>query len=183
MPNKHNPVAAIAILGCTKQVPGLLATLVAAAEQEHQRAAGAWHAEWEPLTALLRLTGSASSWAAELLSGLTVDSSRMAANLAATKGLPLAEHVTSLLAGILGAAQAHELVAEAGERAVSAGLPLRDVLLSVPKLEDRLASAGITAEQIDSALEPAGYLGSTKALISAALDAHEALTLQESQHG
>ena len=183
MPNKHNPVASIAILGCTKQVPGLLATLVAAGEQEHQRAAGAWHAEWEPLTALLRLTGSASSWAAELLSGLTVDTSRMAANLAATKGLPLAEHVTSLLTGVLGGAQAHNLVAEAGERAVSAGLPLRDVLLSVPKLEERLASAGITAEQIDSALEPAGYLGVTDALITAALDAHETLKLQESQHG
>ena len=27
MPHKHNPVAAIAILGCTRQVPGLLATL------------------------------------------------------------------------------------------------------------------------------------------------------------
>src|SRR5579875_544557 len=53
MPHKHNPVAAIAVLGCTRQVPGLLATLVASAEQEHQRAAGAWHAEWQPLTALL----------------------------------------------------------------------------------------------------------------------------------
>jgi 3-carboxy-cis,cis-muconate cycloisomerase len=183
MPNKHNPVASIAILGCTKQVPGLLATLVAAGEQEHQRAAGAWHAEWEPLTALLRLTGSASSWAAELLSGLTADTSRMAANLAATKGMPLAEHVTSLLSGVLGGAQAHDLVAEAGERAVSAGLPLRDVLLSVPKLEERLASAGITAEQIDSALTPAGYLGVTDAMITAVLEAHESLKLQEPQHG
>jgi 3-carboxy-cis,cis-muconate cycloisomerase len=164
MPNKHNPVASIAILGCTRQVPGLLATLVAAGEQEHQRAAGAWHAEWEPLTALLRLTGSASSWAAELLSGLTVDTSRMAANLAATKGMPLAENLTSLLAGVLGAAQAHDLGAEAGDRAVSAGLPLHDVLLSVPKLEDRLVSAGITAEQIDAALSQAGYLGAAQAL-------------------
>ncbi|MGH3177151.1 MAG: lyase family protein, partial [Streptosporangiaceae bacterium] len=102
MPHKHNPVASIAILGCTRQVPGLLATLAAASEQELQRAAGAWHAEWEPLTALLRLTGSASSWAADLLPGLIVDTSRMAANLAATKGLPLAEHVASLLAGVLG---------------------------------------------------------------------------------
>ena len=57
MPHKRNPVAAIAILGCTRQVPGLLATLAAAAEQEHQRAAGAWHSEWEPLSGLLRLTG------------------------------------------------------------------------------------------------------------------------------
>ncbi len=175
MPHKRNPVASIAILGCTRQVPGLLATLAIATEQELQRAAGAWHAEWEPLTALLRLTGSASSWAAELLAGLIVDTSRMAANLAATKGLPLAEHVASLLAGVLGGAQAHDLVAEAGTRAVGAGLPLRDVLLAVPKLEERLSSAGITAEQIDSALDPAGYLGATDAFITAALDAHESL--------
>jgi 3-carboxy-cis,cis-muconate cycloisomerase len=175
MPHKRNPVASIAILGCTKQVPGLLATLAAASEQELQRAAGAWHAEWEPLTVLLRLTGSASSWAVDLLPGLVVDTSRMAANLAATKGLPLAEHVSSLLAGVLGGAQAHDLVAEAGARAVSAGLPLRDVLLAVPKLEERLSSAGITAEQIDSALEPSGYLGSAGAFVTAALDAHEKL--------
>ena len=96
----------------------------------------------------------------------------MAANLAATKGLPLTEHVASLLAGVLGGAQAHDLVAEAGARAVGAGLPLRDVLLAVPKLEERLSAAGITAEQIDSALEPAGYLGATDAFITAALEAH-----------
>jgi 3-carboxy-cis,cis-muconate cycloisomerase len=180
MPHKRNPVASIAILGCTRQVPGLLATLAAASEQELQRAAGAWHAEWEPLTALLRLTGSASSWAADLLPGLVVDTSRMAANLAATKGLPLAEHVSSLLAGVLGGAQAHDLVAEAGARATSAGLPLRDVLLAVPKLEERLSSAGITAEQIDSALEPSGYLGAAGAFVAAALDAHKAL---EARHG
>ena len=177
MPHAHNPVASVAILGCSRQVPGLLATLVAAGEQELQRAAGAWQAEWQPLTALLRLTGSASSWAAELLPGLAVDGSRMAANLAATKGLPLAEHVASLLTGVLGVAQAHDLVAEASQRAVGAGLPLRDVLLAVPKLEDRLASAGISAEQIESALEPAGYLGAADAFVTAALEAHRALRL------
>jgi 3-carboxy-cis,cis-muconate cycloisomerase len=181
MPHKHNPVAAIAILGCTRQAPGLLATLVACAEQELQRAAGAWHAEWEPLTALLRLTGSAASWVAELMSGLVVDTARMAANLAATKDLPLAEHVTALLAGVLGGVQAHDLVAEAGQRAVSAGLPLRDVLLAVPKLEGRLASAGITPEQIESALEPAGYLGAADAFVTAALQAHDALDTQLSE--
>jgi 3-carboxy-cis,cis-muconate cycloisomerase len=178
MPHKHNPVASIAVLGCTRQLPGLLGILVSNSEQELQRAAGAWHAEWEPLTAMLRLTGSASSWAAELLSGLAVDTSRMAANLAATKGLPLAEHVSSLLAGVLGPAQAHDLVAEAGARAVGAGLPLRDVLLAVPKLEERLSAAGIAAEQIDSALEPTGYLGATDAFITAALEAHRSMEVR-----
>jgi len=180
MPHKRNPVASIAVLGCTRQVPGLFGILVSNAEHELQRAAGAWHAEWEPLTALLRLTGSAASWSAELLSGLVVDTARMAANLAATKGLPLAEHVASLLAGVLGGAQAHDLVAEAGARAVGAGLPLSDVLLAVPTLEERLSSAGITPEQIDAALEPSGYLGASDAFITAALEAHESL---EVPHG
>ncbi len=67
MPHKQNPVAAITVLGCTKQTPALLATLTSAAEQEHQRAAGPWHSEWLPLSNLLTLTGSAASWSAELI--------------------------------------------------------------------------------------------------------------------
>jgi 3-carboxy-cis,cis-muconate cycloisomerase len=182
MPHKNNPVAAVAVIGCARQVPGLLATLVASAEQEHQRAAGAWHAEWEPFTALLRLTLSAASWGAELLPGLVVDSARMAANLAATEGLPLAEHVASLLSGMLGSAEeAHDLVAVAARRAVSAGLPLRDVLLGVPELADRLAAAGVTPEQVEAALEPAGYLGATGTFIDAALAAHESAAHQPAE--
>ena len=173
MPQKQNQVAAVAVLGSAKRAPGLLATLTAAAEQEYQRAAGAWHAEWEPLADLLSLTGSAASWAAEMLSGLTVDAARMSANLAAAKGLPLAEHVVALLADTLGRAAAHDLVAEAGVRAVSAGLPLRDVLLGLPQLAERLEAAGITPEQIESALDPAQYLGSSSVFVDAALAAHQ----------
>ncbi len=172
MPHKHNPVAAIAILGCAKRAPGLLATIAAAAEQEHQRAAGAWHAEWEPLADLLRLTGSAAAWAAEMTGGLSVDTARMSANLAAAKGLPLAEHVTSLLADSMGRSAAHDLVADAGERAVAAGLPLRDVLLELPQSAQRLDDAGITAGQIEAALDPANYLGAAGRFVDAALAAH-----------
>ncbi|HSS89284.1 MAG TPA: lyase family protein, partial [Streptosporangiaceae bacterium] len=139
MPHKRNPVAAIAILGCTRQVPGLLATLAAAAEQEHQRAAGAWHSEWEPFSGLLRLTGSAASWGRELLAGLTVDPARMRANLDAAGGFPLAARVSGLLAPALGAVAAHDLVAEASAAAAAAGLPLRAALLGDPGLRGRLA--------------------------------------------
>jgi 3-carboxy-cis,cis-muconate cycloisomerase len=180
MPHKQNPVAAIAILGCAKRVPGLLATMAAAAEQEHQRAAGAWHAEWEPLADLLRLTGSAASWAAEMLGGLTVDAARMSANIEAAKGLPLAEHVTALLADTLGRSAAHDLVAEAGSRAVTAGLPLRDVLLGLPESAQRLEEAGISAEQVEAALDPAGYLGAAGEFVDAALAAHR--TNREGRH-
>ena len=173
MPNKNNPVAAVAVLGCAKQVPGLLATLVASAEQEHQRAAGAWHAEWEPFSDILRLAVAAASWGSDLLGNLHVDSAKMAANLAAAGGQPMAERVTALLRGVVGGPQAHDLVASAAARSTSSGLPLSDVLLAAPELEERLKEAGITAEQIEAALDPAGYLGSSDEFVSAALEAHE----------
>ena len=172
MPHKQNPVAAIAILGCTRRVPGLVATLIAAAEQEHQRAAGAWHAEWEPFADLLRVTGSAASWGADLIGGLVVDPARMRANLAATRGLPLAERVSELLAPALGRSAAHDLVARASEHAVAAGGTLRESLLGEPELAREVDGAGITSAQIDAALDPAGYLGSAAAFTDAALDAH-----------
>ena len=172
MPNKSNPVAAVAILGCAKQVPGLLATLVASAEQEHQRAAGAWHAEWQPFADILRLAGSAAAWGSDLLGNLHVDGAKMAANLAAAGGLPMAERVTAVLRSALGGPQAYDLVATAAAKSTSSGLPLRDVLLATPELEERLKQAGITPDQIEAALDPAGSLGSSDQFITAALEAH-----------
>jgi 3-carboxy-cis,cis-muconate cycloisomerase len=81
MPHKRNPVAAISARACARQAPGLVATLLACMEQEHERAAGAWHAEWAPLRALLVTTGSAASWLRTCLEGLQVHADRMRANL------------------------------------------------------------------------------------------------------
>lgn len=179
MPHKQNPVAAIAILGCTRRVPGLAATLIAAAEQEHQRAAGAWHAEWEPFADLLRVTGSAAAWAADLTGGLVVDPARMRANLDATRGLPLAERVAGLLAPALGRAAAHDLVARASAHAVAVGGTLREALLGVPELAGWMDGAGITGAQVEAALDPAGYLGSAGAFTDAALAAHARRSLPQ----
>jgi 3-carboxy-cis,cis-muconate cycloisomerase len=174
MPHKRNPVAAIAILGCTRRVPGLLATLAAATEQEHQRAAGAWHAEWEPFSDLLRLTGSASSWAVELLTRLVVDPVRMHANLVAAHGLPLAESLAGMLAPALGPVEAHDVVARASAHAVAADVGLGEALLSLDDVRHRLDEAGISLDQINSALHPANYLGATQHFIEAALASHGA---------
>jgi 3-carboxy-cis,cis-muconate cycloisomerase len=173
MPNKSNPVAAVAILGCAKQAPGLLATLVASAEQEHQRAAGAWHAEWQPFGHLLQVAASAASWGGELLANLEVDTGKMAANLTAAGGLPLAERVSALLRNAIGAAEAHDLVATAAAKAATSGVPLRDILLADPDLEDKLTKVGITQADIEQALDPAGYLGAAADFTDAALAAHE----------
>jgi 3-carboxy-cis,cis-muconate cycloisomerase len=81
MPHKHNPVAATAARACAARTPGLVATLYAAMPQELQRSPGLWHSEWETLTDLLRLTGSAAAWLRESLEGLQVHPEAMRRNL------------------------------------------------------------------------------------------------------
>ena len=77
MEHKQNPVAAVSVLACTRRVPGLVATMLSCMEQEHERAAGAWQAEWGTLTDLLRLCGSAAAWARDMLEHLDVDVEEM----------------------------------------------------------------------------------------------------------
>ena len=172
MPHKRNPVAAVVVLGCTRRAPGLLATLAAAAEQEHQRAAGSWHAEWETLADLERLTGSAAAWSAVLLTGLRVDADRMRANLAATGGLPLAEQVAAQLAPVVGRLAARDLVAAAAARAAEHRTDLAAELLADPAAAAALGSAGLGRAELDAALDPAGYLGASAEFIRRALAAH-----------
>lgn len=80
MGHKRNPVAAVSVLACTRRVPGLVATMLACMEQERERAAGAWQAEWGTISDLLRLTGSAAAWARDLLAHLEVDAAAMRAH-------------------------------------------------------------------------------------------------------
>ncbi len=58
-----------------------MAVLLAVLAQEHERAAGGWHAEWGPLSDALAYSGGAASWMRETLTGLEVDAERMRANV------------------------------------------------------------------------------------------------------
>ena len=101
MSHKRNPVAAVSVIACAERVPGLVATMLAAMPQEHERAAGRWQGEWGTLTDLLRLTGSAAAWGADLLENVDVDSARMRANLIGDEAVP--EAVDELIDRALGA--------------------------------------------------------------------------------
>ncbi|MBW0135232.1 3-carboxy-cis,cis-muconate cycloisomerase [Pseudonocardia abyssalis] len=81
MPHKRNPIAAVTARASARRAPGLVAVLLAAMDGEHQRAAGAWHSEWETLADLLRATGGAAARLRVSLEGLTVHPDRMAAAL------------------------------------------------------------------------------------------------------
>jgi 3-carboxy-cis,cis-muconate cycloisomerase len=81
MPHKRNPVGSVITRACARRVAGASSVLVASMEQEHERAAGAWHAEWEPLREALSLTGGAAHAMRAVVEGLRVFPDRMRENL------------------------------------------------------------------------------------------------------
>ncbi len=167
MPHKRNPVGAVGLVACAQRGPGLVATILAAMVQEHERGAGAWQAEWDTLLELLRLTGSSAAIARELLAGLKVDPEKMRGDMDLTGGLVMSESVAAALAPSLGRAEAQELVEKAARQSVESGRVFREVLLELPEVSD-----GIGPEGLDAALDPARYLGMTAELIDRALAGH-----------
>ena len=159
MPHKQNPVGASVALAAAIRAPGLVATLLAAMPQEHERGLGGWQAEWVTLPELVLLTAGASRAAASMLEGLVVDERRMRENLERTGGLIASEAVAMALAAHVGRSEAHRLVEEAARRASNGGT-LAEALAGDPAVARHLTRA-----DIDRHLAPDSYVGAVRSLV------------------
>lgn len=163
MPHKANPVRSTLIAAAARRAPQLAATLYGSLVAEDERPAGAWHAEWESLRDLLRLTGGAARDAAGLTERLRVRPDVMRAHLGLTHGLIVSERLSAELAPVLGRARAKELLTELARRAYREDRPLGELLAGVPELRDSgLDLAALT--------DPARYTGCAGALTDRALE-------------
>jgi len=161
MPHKNNPAHGVIVAANVHRVPGLVATLMSGMVQEHQRAAGAWQAEWASLTELVRAVGGAAAHARELLSGLLIDTDRMQANLAPHSAMLASAAVAQRLAVRLGRTEAHALVAELARSDTGFAEALRG--------DERVRDV-LTPGEIDALLDPRSVLGSARALVDLALE-------------
>ena len=167
LPQKRNPVGAAVALSAAVRVPGLVATMLTAGVQEHERGLGNWPAEWDTLPEIVQLVAGALAAMADVVGGLEVDAERMRANLASSGGQILAEAVQMALAPALGKDVAHSLVAAAAKRAAHEHRHLRDVLGEEPRVTAVLDGAALAR-----LFEPQTYLGATDAFIDRALARH-----------
>lgn len=161
MPQKRNPVLSEAILEAARAAregPSLMMDVML---QDHERSVGSSYIERRAIAYAFMLAAGASELAHQLLEGLEVNSARMQANLTLTKGLMMAESATMLLAQKIGRQSAHHLVHRACLQASASGQMLKDVLLQ---------NCDITETDLENALEPASYLGTTDAMIDSVLN-------------
>jgi 3-carboxy-cis,cis-muconate cycloisomerase len=167
LPQKHNPVDAVEILAGVRGLNAQVALLQAAMVQEHERAAGAWQAEWPAFAETLRLAGGAIARLGSLLAGLQVDPERMRRNLELSGGRIMAEHVAILLGQRADPVMARALVDAAVSTSTATGRAFKDVLS-----EDAAITAHLSLEELAAALEPSGYLGVAGQLVDRALAAY-----------
>jgi 3-carboxy-cis,cis-muconate cycloisomerase len=80
MPHKRNPIGSTLARACAIRAHAATTPLISG-NHEHERGAGAWHAEWASLSDALTLTGGAAAALRETLTALEVDVERMRANL------------------------------------------------------------------------------------------------------
>jgi 3-carboxy-cis,cis-muconate cycloisomerase len=76
MAHKRNPASAVVAVAAARQLTQRIELL-----GEHERAAGAWQAEWPVLTNALAYAGAAAAATRETLEGLQVNVERMRANM------------------------------------------------------------------------------------------------------
>ncbi|HRK23566.1 MAG TPA: 3-carboxy-cis,cis-muconate cycloisomerase [Beijerinckiaceae bacterium] len=167
LPHKRNPVQSVALTAIATRTPGLVATLLSAMVQEHERAAGAWQAEWQTLPDLFILAGAALAHAVALIDGLGVDKARMRDNLDRTGGLILSERVAMALGEVMPRIEAKARVEAACAIAISERRPLRDVLAA-----DAVIAAHLDGAALSRLFDPATYLGANDAVIDRVLALH-----------
>lgn len=81
MPHKANPAQSALVAAAARQLPALESVLAGSAVAEQERPAGAWHAEWQPLRTMLRLSAGAVERTAATVVRVRFDHEAMRRNL------------------------------------------------------------------------------------------------------
>jgi 3-carboxy-cis,cis-muconate cycloisomerase len=169
MPHKRNPVACAVVLSAAERVPALASIMLTAMSQEHERGLGGWHAEWETLPELFRLSAGALRRMVETIAGLEVDTNRMRQNLEITQGLIFAEAVTMALGKQIGKAAAHQLIEAASRKALGEKKHLREVLSANAEVTSHLSK-----KELEKLFDPVNYRGVAGQFIDRAIAASKA---------
>ena len=154
MPQKRNPISSVYITAQTAMVRQLVAALLEAQVEDHERATGPWEIEWIALPEIFMLSAGALAQTRFLVEGLQVNEKKMRENLEITRGLIMSEAVMMGLGADLGRNKAHDLVYDICRDVVKTGRPLIDLLA-----ENKEIAKHADRKKLEKLVDPANYLG------------------------
>jgi 3-carboxy-cis,cis-muconate cycloisomerase len=154
MPQKRNPISSVYITAQVAIVKQLVAALLEAMIEDHERATGPWEIEWITLPEIFMLTAGALAQTVFLVEGLQVNEQKMRDNIFITKGLIMSEAVMMGLGDRMGRNYAHDLVYDICREVVKTGCPLIDLLEKNPEIRKHA-----DRQELEKLVDPANYLG------------------------
>ena len=154
MPQKRNPISSVYITAQTAMVRQLVAALLEAQIEDHERATGPWEIEWIALPEIFMLGAGALSQTRFLVGGLQVNEKKMRENLDITNGLIMSEAVMMGLGAAMGRNHAHDVVYDVCRQVVKTGRPLVELLAENEEIRKHIDRKGL-----EKLVNPANYLG------------------------
>jgi 3-carboxy-cis,cis-muconate cycloisomerase len=164
MPQKRNPISCVYITATTSLVRQLVAALLDAMVEDHERATGPWEIEWIAVPEIFSLAAGALAQTRFMVSGLVVDENKMRANLDITRGLIVSEAVMMGLGPHIGRQYAHDLVYDICRQVVATGRTLLDLLAENTEVAKHLDRAAL-----EKLCDPANYLGQAGEMVDRVL--------------
>jgi 3-carboxy-cis,cis-muconate cycloisomerase len=159
MPQKRNPISSEMMLAAAKIVREQHSAMLDAVVQDHERATGQWHVEWQAIPTAFIVASGGLKAAREALEGLEVRPEAMRRTLDASGGLIVAEAVMMGLAPHIGRQVAHDVVYDACRATLNEGAAFVEALLAHPEINGRLTRA-----EIETLVDPTNYLGAAPAM-------------------
>jgi 3-carboxy-cis,cis-muconate cycloisomerase len=154
MPQKRNPISSVYITAQTAIVKQLVAALLEAMVEDHERATGPWEIEWITLPEIFMLAAGALAQTRFLVEGLQVNEQKMRENIFITKGLIMSEAVMMGLGDKMGRNYAHDVVYDICREVVKTGRPLIDLLEESDEIKKHAGR-----KELEKMVDPANYLG------------------------
>jgi 3-carboxy-cis,cis-muconate cycloisomerase len=154
MPQKRNPISSVYITAQTAMVRQLVAALLEAMIEDHERSTGPWEIEWIALPEIFMLSAGALAQTRFLVEGLQVNEKKMRANLDITNGLIMSEAVMMGLGAKMGRNRAHDVIYDVCREVVRTGRPLFDLLE-----ENKEIGKHADGKMLATLVDPANYLG------------------------
>lgn len=165
MPHKRNPISSEMMMAAAKIVREQHSAMLDAMVQDHERATGQWHVEWQVLPTAFIVASGGLRAARDALEGLEVRPGVMRKVLDVTGGLIVAEAVMMGLAPHVGRQVAHDVVYDCCRSALTDGTSFLDALASKPEIANVMGR-----EDLEKLIDPANYLGAAPAMTKRLLE-------------
>lgn len=165
MPHKRNPFVPGRLATYGRQIRSCMGEILAAMEATNERDVRTLGLESEVLARTFCITDAALDTALSLIGQLEVHEDQIARNLDLLHGLVFAEALMMRLAPEFGRLEAHERIYEIAQRAISEHESFRELLLADPDIGSR-----ISREELESIMNPAGYIGLSEHFVDQVVD-------------